>query len=227
MLTAFTAGLLLITVSELGDKTFFIAVIMAMRHPRRIVFTGVVAALAAMTILSVLLGHAVSFLPKVYIHYAEITLFLLFGLKLIYEASRMPPQCQEKPLAGGVVSETCVSEVEKEAVEAVAQAELNLNQKKTPLAIWLETFILTFIAEWGDRTQIATIALAASQNPFGVTLGAVLGHTICAVIAVVGGRLIAGRISERMITFVGGGLFLLFAALSWFNPEAAALAGGN
>lgn len=70
MLTAFTAGLLLITISELGDKTFFIAVIMSMRHPRRLVFAGVVAALAAMTIVSVLLGQAVSFLPKAYIHYA-------------------------------------------------------------------------------------------------------------------------------------------------------------
>ncbi|MBE9105818.1 TMEM165/GDT1 family protein, partial [Nostoc cf. edaphicum LEGE 07299] len=67
MLTAFTAGLLLITVSELGDKTFFIAVILAMHHPRRLVFIGVTAALAAMTILSVIFGQAVSFLPKVFI----------------------------------------------------------------------------------------------------------------------------------------------------------------
>jgi putative Ca2+/H+ antiporter (TMEM165/GDT1 family) len=32
-LTGFTAGLLLITLSELGDKTFFIGAILAMRHP--------------------------------------------------------------------------------------------------------------------------------------------------------------------------------------------------
>ncbi len=51
MVTAFTAGLSLITVSELGDKTFFIAVILAMRHSRRIVFAGVLGALAAMTII--------------------------------------------------------------------------------------------------------------------------------------------------------------------------------
>jgi hypothetical protein len=40
MLTGFTAGLLLITLSELGDKTFFIGAILAMRHPRRWVFLG-------------------------------------------------------------------------------------------------------------------------------------------------------------------------------------------
>ena len=56
MLAAFTASLLLITISELGDKTFFIAAILAMRHRRRWVFAGAVGALGLMTVLSVLVG---------------------------------------------------------------------------------------------------------------------------------------------------------------------------
>ncbi|MEH2304332.1 TMEM165/GDT1 family protein [Nostoc sp.] len=201
MLTAFTAGLLLITVSELGDKTFFIAVILAMHHPRRLVFIGVTAALAAMTILSVLFGQAVSLLPKAYIHYAEIVLFLAFGIKLLYDASKMS-------------SAACDTEVVQEAEAAVKKADLELPKKKTSLAIVIEAFILTFMAEWGDRTQIATIALAAGNNPIGVTVGAILGHAICAAIAVIGGKMIAGRISERQLTFVGGCLFLVFGVVA-------------
>lgn len=200
MLTAFTAGLLLITVSELGDKTFFIAVILAMHHPRRLVFIGVTAALAAMTILSVLFGQAVSLLPKAYIHYAEIALFIAFGIKLLYDASKM--------------SATSDPEVVEEAEAAVKKADLELPKQKTPLAIVIEAFILTFMAEWGDRTQIATIALAAGNNPIGVTVGAILGHAICAAIAVIGGKMIAGRISERQLTFVGGCLFLVFGVVA-------------
>jgi putative Ca2+/H+ antiporter (TMEM165/GDT1 family) len=49
---AFVATLTVILVSELGDKTFFIAAIMAMRHPRLIVFCGAISALTVMTILS-------------------------------------------------------------------------------------------------------------------------------------------------------------------------------
>lgn len=49
---AFLASLSVIVVSELGDKTFFIAAIMAMRHPRLTVFAGAIGALAVMTILS-------------------------------------------------------------------------------------------------------------------------------------------------------------------------------
>lgn len=200
MLTAFTAALLLITVSELGDKTFFIAVILAMRHSQRLVFAGVLAALAAMTILSVVVGHAVSFLPATYIHYAEIALFITFGLKLLCDAFQMPAQPNGEPA--------------EEAMETVKEAELKMPKRKTPLGILLEAFCLTFIAEWGDRTQIATIALAASNSALGVTAGAILGHGICTAIAVIGGRLIAGRISERMITAIGGCLFLIFGAIS-------------
>jgi putative Ca2+/H+ antiporter (TMEM165/GDT1 family) len=204
VLSAFTAGLLLIGVSELGDKTFFIAAILAMRHSRRLVFAGVLAALATMTVLSVLMGQAASLLPQVYIHYAEIVLFIGFGSKLLYEASRIP-------------AASCDVEVVQEATDVVDKAEFKLPKQQTALEIYLEAFVLTFLAEWGDRTQIATIALAAGNNPVGVTTGAILGHAICAAIAVIGGRMLAGRISERTLTFAGGGLFLIFGVVTWLQ----------
>lgn len=204
MLAAFTAGLLLITISELGDKTFFIAVILAMRHSQRLVFAGVVAALAAMTMLSVMLGQIVSLLPERYIHFGEIALFLGFGLKLLYDASRMPTKSVNTGAkeAEAVVAEQCEG-------ETIALSANVLSQSPT-LGILSQAFVMTFLAEWGDRTQISTIALAASYQPVGVTVGAILGHSICAAIAVIGGRLIAGRISERMVTAIGGLLFLIF-----------------
>ncbi|MBD2021939.1 TMEM165/GDT1 family protein [Leptolyngbya sp. FACHB-36] len=199
MLTAFTAGLLLITVSELGDKTFCIAMLLAMRHSRRLVFAGAVAALAAMTVLSVLLGQMLSFLPQTVLHYAEIVLFIGFGFKLLLEARRMP------------TASAC--EVD-EAEETIDQSFRSAAKRGMKRSIVLQSFTLTFMAEWGDRTQFATAALAASNNPWGVTAGAVLGHAICAAIAVLGGRLIAGYLSERLLTALGGGLFILFGIVA-------------
>lgn len=213
MLSAFTAGLLLITVSELGDKTFFVAVILAMRHSRRWVFAGVAAALAAMTVLSVLIGQAASLLPQKYIQFAEIALFLGFGIKLLYDAARMPAktECDEIKEAEAIVNEMSVN---LSASETPPESSTGLSWVTPYLSIIMQAFTLTFLAEWGDRTQFATITLAASQNPVGVTLGAILGHSICAAIAVLGGRFIACRISERMMTALGGGLFLLFGVLA-------------
>ncbi len=51
-LHGFVASLSVILVSELGDKTFFIAAIMAMRHSRLTVLIGALGALVFMTILS-------------------------------------------------------------------------------------------------------------------------------------------------------------------------------
>ncbi|MFM7794708.1 MAG: TMEM165/GDT1 family protein, partial [Microcystis panniformis] len=44
------------------------------------------------------------------------------------------------------------------------------------LGVWTQALVMTFVAEWGDRTQISTIALAAANNPLFLTLGAILGH---------------------------------------------------
>ena len=84
--------------------------------------------------------------------------------------------------------------------------------------IFLESFILTFLAEWGDRSQIATIALATHKNAVGVAMGATIGHTICTSLAVVGGSMLASKISQRTVAMVGGFLFLGFSLSSYFYP---------
>jgi len=203
MLSGFTAGLLLITISELGDKTFFIGAILAMRHSRRWVFVGVTIALFLMTVLSVFLGKTVSLLPQYYVEIATIVLFLGFGFKLIYDASRMSPDI-------GL-------DEEQEEAEAEVNQKDHLATNAPIFAIILKAFTLTFVAEWGDRTQFATITLAANNDTLGVILGATLGHAICAAIAVMCGKLIAGRISERWLTFIGGGLFVVFGLVAAFT----------
>jgi hypothetical protein len=82
--------------------------------------------------------------------------------------------------------------------------------------VFVQSFVLTFLGEWGDRSQIATIALCAArasslfflslracvdearlQNMYLVTLVTVLGHTCCTALAVVGGRYVSSKISVK------------------------------
>lgn len=199
MLTAFTISLVAITVNELGDKTFCIAMLLAMRQSRRMVFVGASAALAAMTLLSVELGRLLKLLPPQVIQIATVVLFLGFGIKLLFDAWRMSPK-------------DCGCDTD-DAEVAIQQTRWKTILGMHP-GVVLQAFGLTFMAELGDRTQFTTIGLAAKYDAVGVTAGAILGHVICAAIAVLGGRYIASHISERLLTAISGGLFLLFGLLA-------------
>jgi Ca2+/H+ antiporter, TMEM165/GDT1 family len=73
---------------------------------------------------------------------------------------------------------------------------------------------LSPVAEWGDRTQFATIALAAANDIWAVIAGGILGHMVCTAIAVLSGRFVAGWLSERILTAIGGALFILFGVVA-------------
>jgi putative Ca2+/H+ antiporter (TMEM165/GDT1 family) len=74
------------------------------------------------------------------------------------------------------------------------------------------TFALVFVAEWGDKSFFSTIALAAASSPAGVVTGAIAGHGVATVLAVLGGSFLSEFISEKLIAYIGGVLFLVFAA---------------
>lgn len=237
----------MIIFSEIGDKTFLVAALMAMRHPRLLVFSAAFSALIVMTVLSAVLGHAVpSLLSERFTHFAAAALFLVFGVKLVREGLAMSP-------SDGVGEEMREVEQELEEKEQLARAK-NGHRKSSisPYALeggrgvrrsrsnsrlpaparspsssperaspsggsgvssalgglnnlfslllspaWVQTFVMTFLGEWGDRSQIATVAMAAGSDYWWVTGGAVVGHGLCTAGAVIGGRAIAGRISMR------------------------------
>eukprot|EP00123_Amoebidium_parasiticum_P013661 comp22084_c0_seq1/m.32192 comp22084_c0_seq1/g.32192 ORF comp22084_c0_seq1/g.32192 comp22084_c0_seq1/m.32192 type:complete len:281 (-) comp22084_c0_seq1:628-1470(-) len=225
----FIASLSVIIVSELGDKTFFIAAIMAMRHSRFIVLAGALGALALMTVLSSVMGYATTIIPRIYTFYASTLLFVFFGLKLLREGSRMSPD-EESDELEEVTLELKKKEEEmaksRQGTGDIEAGEGGLTEQQARWlgdirnGILLQAFTMTFLAEWGDRSQITTIVLAARENVWGVTIGGTLGHAICTGIAVVGGRLLAQRISVRTVTLSGGVVFLLFAASSlYFGPD--------
>ena len=77
------------------------------------------------------------------------------------------------------------------------------------------------MAEWGDRSQLATIVFAARENIWAVVIAGILGHALCTGLAVIGGRMIAQRISVRTVTIIGGFVFIAFALTALFlDPEA-------
>ncbi|KAK3118785.1 hypothetical protein QOZ80_9BG0707660 [Eleusine coracana subsp. coracana] len=207
---ALFASLSMILVSEIGDETFIIAALMAMRHPKSIVLSGALSALFVMTVLSTGLGRIVPNLisRKVTNSFATV-LYLFFGLRLLYIAWKSDPKGSQKKE---------MEEVEEKLESGQGKSTIRKFFARFCTPIFLEAFILTFLAEWGDRSQIATIALATHKNAIGVAVGASLGHTVCTSLAVVGGSMLASKISQRTVATIGGVLFLGFSVSSYFYP---------
>ena len=222
----------LILATEIGDKTFFIAAILAMKNGRAVVFAGAMSALFIMHVLSSFMGYALpAFLPAEFTHFLAAILFFYFGLKLLYDGYYMEGEGPSEELCE-VESELIDKKKEGENVSGTALDKLELEERgqreqegkqsaeRLSWTVLTQAFTLTFLAEWGDRSQIATIALAANKNPWGVILGGIVGHAICTGGAVLGGRMLAARISERTVSLTGGAIFLLFAVHSVvFGPE--------
>lgn len=88
---AFIAAFSVIIVSEIGDKTFFIAAILAMKYSRWLVFGGAISALGFMTFLSVCLGYATVIIPRWVTFYICTFLLAIFGVKMLYDGWKMSP----------------------------------------------------------------------------------------------------------------------------------------
>jgi Ca2+/H+ antiporter, TMEM165/GDT1 family len=203
----FLQAFAMIIVSEIGDKTFLIAAILAMRHPRIVVFAGALGSLVVMSILSAAMGHILpTLIPKRWTQLAAGVLFLVFGAKLFVEGKNMPGG-NEKVLEEMREAEEEIDEdvavhegtgrttangdvIPLEEIEAGGRGPVGDGEgegdaagetPKAPSAlkgtldgtrnlfsfllgpVFVQVFVLTFLGEWGDRSQIATIMLAAAH----------------------------------------------------------------
>jgi Ca2+/H+ antiporter, TMEM165/GDT1 family len=88
-------------------------------------------------------------------------------------------------------------------------------QGPSGLGPFLTTTVLFFLAEMADKTQLATVALAARyQSIVRVTVGTTLGMLASDGLAVFLGERLARRISMRWIRIVAAGIFFVFGAIS-------------
>jgi len=79
-------------------------------------------------------------------------------------------------------------------------------------------FGVTFIAEFGDKTQIAILTLSARYGYLPVFLGAGAAFVIMNALAVTVGEVLARYVPKDVIQYVSAGIFIIFGLLS-FLPE--------
>lgn len=96
------------------------------------------------------------------------------------------------------------------------------------LGVFGATFVTFFLAEMGDKTQIATVALAASYAaPVLVIAGTTLGMLIADVPAVFVGNKFAAKIPMRLVHSIAAAIFAILGVLALMGVGDFMAGAGN
>jgi Ca2+/H+ antiporter, TMEM165/GDT1 family len=88
------------------------------------------------------------------------------------------------------------------------------------LGVFGATLVTFFLAEMGDKTQIATVALAAHYGaPLLVVIGTTLGMLIADVPAVFVGNKFADKIPMKLVHSIAAGIFAIMGVLTLLKSE--------
>ena len=105
---------------------------------------------------------------------------------------------------------------------ALKPDELEEDRTLAGASVFLTTLVAFFLVEMGDKTQLATVALAARYHSLvTVVLGTTLGMMIANVPAVWMGEALAHRVNMRRMRWVAAALFVLLGGLTLLAGDEA------
>ena len=177
----------IIFVGELPDKTMFASLVMSTRGKPGSVWLGAAGTFVVHVAIATTIGVALfRLLPHRAVDGIVALMFLAGAALAIREGVRAR---DEEPL------------IEHEAASG--------------RRVVTTAFIVIFMAEWGDLTQILTANLAAHyHSPLSVGIGAVLALWAVAALAVIGGQGVLRVVNIRTVRFVTAGLLVVLAGFA-------------
>jgi putative Ca2+/H+ antiporter (TMEM165/GDT1 family) len=185
-------GFALIVPAELPDKTFVATLVLSTRYRAWPVFIGAALGLGVQALIAVAAGSAVAQLPKTPVHAVSAAIFAIGAVLMLRSVE--DPEAEER-------------EVDKELADAPAAP--------TMLRVVVTSFVVLFIAEWGDLTQLLTASLSAKYNdPFSVFLGSFAGLAAVAALAVTGGKALLRVLPMQWIRRLAAAAFAAVAVVT-------------
>jgi putative Ca2+/H+ antiporter (TMEM165/GDT1 family) len=174
-----------IFIGELPDKTMFASLVLATRGRPFSVWLGASGAFVIHVVIAVSIGVALfKVVPEEAIHFVVAGLFALSAVAAFVAAREAQPRQDE------IIEE-------HKAGRVVATA-----------------FVVVFLAEWGDLTQVLTANLAAHyQSALSVAIGATLALWSVSALAVIGGHGVLGRLPTRPLRLATGVVLSVLAVL--------------
>lgn len=156
----------LIVPAELPDKTMVATLVLATRFRAGPVMIGAAAGFMVQAGIAVGAGSAVALLPKTPVHAVSAGIFLIGAILML------------RPVEDA-------AEEQREVEDDIA----TVPAEPSTLRVILTSFVVLFVAEWGDLTQLLTASLSAKYHqPVPVFIGSSLGLIAVAAVGVTFGK---------------------------------------
>lgn len=182
-----------IFVVELPDKTFIATLVLATRFRPLLVWLGVVSAFLLQTLVAVTVGGLLAQLPRTPVQVVAALMFLAGGIILLRGAGRADEE---------------EAETEEEFAHKGAASATGLKAVAT-------SFVVLFLAEWGDLSQLFTASMVITHDdPMSVFAGAFAALAAVSGLAALLGRALLARIRLSTVRRVGGVVCLVIALVS-------------
>lgn len=189
---ALTALLLVVPV-ELPDKTFVATLVLSTRYRPLLVWVGVGAAFGVQTAIAVTLGGLLSRLPPTPV---AVVAALLFG-------------------TGAVLLWRSAAQADAEEAEAEEEFAAKVRSGATGLRAVATSFLVLFLAEWGDLSQLLTAGLAArSGDPVSTFAGAWTALLLVSGAGALLGRALLARVRLATVRRIGATVCAALAVLT-------------
>ena len=172
--------------AELPDKSALASLMLGSRYRPAFVFAGVAAAFAVHVALALVAGGLLALLPHRVLSAIVAALFGVGAVLLVIRPS------------------------EEDAVD-----KATADTPPTFLRVATTSFVVVFLGEFGDLTQIVIVNLAARfHDPVAVGIGALVALCAVGALAIVGGRGLLRVVPMRFITLVGAAVMAVLAVIS-------------
>lgn len=103
------------------------------------------------------------------------------------------------------------------ALRAKAEDELEELSPKSNHSVFFSTLLLITVAEFGDKTQLAVVALGSTADPIEIWLGATAALITTSAIGVIAGRTILQRLPLQLLHQISGAIFLILAIVAGYK----------
>jgi len=171
--------------AELGDKTQLMVISLSTKYRKLDVFVGAILGFILVNGVTIFIGTSLSEFTPDFVIFIGGIIFIIFGIVTILSKS---------------------NNVEEEKVET--------QEEKKGVGL-ISSFSLVFLAELGDKTQIASLILAITYKAFlEVFLSVILSLSAVTIIGILVGRSMKQYIRPKPLRILSGCLFIILGVLT-------------